>query len=239
MRSRLLVLVAVSLSLPALASQPMNSPKDLSAEELLTHAQQSIDKLGAYTATLVKRERVKGELIDEQTIKLLIREAPFAARMEYVSGPGKGRKVVYDASKRPKEIRVKEGGLLGIAGGLWIGIDSALTRAESNHPITDLGLASLVRLMKRDAEAAKPHGGIGRSDEGLNKDGQYCVTFTAPSGATGLYAQKTKVCVDPSTLIPMYVEVHDTRGLLETYRWKDVKAEAVKSDSFTPESMGI
>ncbi|MFL5321289.1 MAG: DUF1571 domain-containing protein [Myxococcaceae bacterium] len=209
-------------------------------DQLIAQGQKSVAKLGTYSSTLIKRERIKGELLDDQTIKVLIREDPFGARMDYTDGPGKGRRAAYDSSANAKELRVKEAGLFGIVGGVWVDINSSLTRAESNHPITDLGLSSLLRLMKRDVDAAKAQGAtMQQSEQGFDAQNNWCVTFSPSAGAKNLYASKTRVCMDGEQMLPVIVEVHDKQGLLETYRWKNVKAEVVASDAFTAKGAGL
>lgn len=209
-------------------------------EQLVAQGQKSVAKLGTYSATLIKNERVKGSMIGEQTIKVLIREDPFGARLDYTDGPGKGRRATYDSPTRPKELRVKEAGMLGIVGAVWIDIDSSLTRAESNHAVTELGFGPLLRLMKRDADAVRAQGfAMQQTEQSFDKNGYWCVTFIPQPGAKNLYAAKTRVCMDGDQLLPLVVEVHDAKGLLETYRWKDVKAETLAADAFTPKGAGL
>lgn len=212
---------------------------ELATDALLDAGEEAVRALGAYSARLVKQERVDGELLPVQTLELVIREDPLAVRILYTGGPPKGRRVLYDATARKGELRVKEPGLLGVVGAVWLDVDSGMTRRDTNHPVTNLGLGPIIRLMKRDFEAAKAFGGLKRHDEGPDARGRHCLVFTAPESAKGLYAHKTRVCMDAKSLIPAVVEVHDKKGLLETYEWSEVKKVTVDANTFTPKAAGM
>ncbi len=208
------------------------------AIEIVNAGLDSVKALSAYTAKLTKQERVKGEMIT-QTIDVLMQESPLAARLNFVAGAAKGRQVLYSAALRPTEIRVKEGGVLGFAGGFWIGMDSGLARKETNHPVTNLGLGPLLSLMKRDIDDGEKFGGLRRTEVRLDNRGRYCATYEAPKGATGLYATKTLTCVNLTNALPEVVEVHDARGFLERYEWQDIKRAKVDANTFTLEAAGL
>lgn len=213
--------------------------RELPPEALLAAGQKALAQLGTYSARLVKQERVGGKLEPAQTLKLLLREDPLAVRIDFVEGPAKGRKVLFDSSTRPKEMRVKEPGMLGMVGALWLNLDNGLARRDTNHRVTDLGLGALLRLMKKDVEGSRPHGGLIRRDEGFDARGRYCVVYTAPPNARGLYAQKTRVCFDVETLLPMEVQVHDRHGLLETFAWSEIAPASADEKTFSLEAAGL
>lgn len=192
------------------------------AEAILELMEKSDEQLGTYRAKLEKRERIDGEMSDLQTLKLTIHEKPHAIRAEFVAGPSSGRKAVYDASVRQGEVRVKEAGLLGLAGAVWLSVDNSLTRRDTNHPITDLGFGPLIALLRADFHRAAPFGGFARHDEGFDAQGRFCTRYTAPEKATGLYARSARICVDPVLMLPTRVEVEDAKGPLEQLTYSDV-----------------
>lgn len=165
-----------------------------------------------------------------QTIQLTIRERPQAIRAEFVAGPAAGRKVIYDSTVRRDEVRVREAGLLGLAGAVWLGIDNPLTRRDTNHPIVHLGFAPLIALLRADFERATRFGGFARQDDGFDREGRYCTRYTAPASATGLYAKAARIAVDPEQMLPTRVEVDDAKGPLEVMAYRDV-APAATPDS--------
>lgn len=191
--------------------------------QLLAVGRQAAKELGAYSARVVKRERVDGELIQPQTIDIVIRESPPAVRASYVAGPAKGRKVLYDSTVKKDQMRAKEAGLLGIAGHVWVGVNSSLARGDSNHPITDFGFTPIVRLLEETFAGAKPLGGFARTNDGFDEKGHFCHTFTGPKGGEKLYATKARICFDTVLAVPVVLEIDDTKGPLERYYFSDVK----------------
>jgi hypothetical protein len=202
-------------------------------ETLLALGRQGVAALGAYRTRLTKRERVRGKMLPDQGIDLTVREKPRALRIEFVSGPGAGRRVLYDETQRAGEIRVREGGVLGFAGGVWIGLDNPLTRAETNHRATEVGFAMLLDLIERDLRAAAAHGGHTRGAQDFEPSGAFAAEFVAPPGATGLYARKCRLAFDLTRSLPVGIEVHDGEGLLEVYRYADIAPFSPPPDFFT------
>jgi hypothetical protein len=213
--------------------------KALTAEQLIEMGQKSVQQLGVYGVRLTKQERVKGELLEPQTIELQMRDQPMAARLQYVAGPAKGRRVLYNAEMRKNELRVREGGLLGLMA-LWVDLDSSLTRGDTNHRATDLGFGALLRLIAKDVENANAAGGYVRTDEGFDERGLYCMRFDAPKGAKGLYGDRTRLCLDPALGLPLRTEVSNGGQLTERYVFEDVRPQLrVAPDHFTPDAAGL
>ena len=192
-----------------------------SAEELVVLGREGVRRLGTYRARLVKQERVGGKILPAQTLELLAQPAPRALRLEYVQGPKAGRKVVW-TDKRPKEMLVREGGILGVTS-LWLDVDGGLAHGDTNHEVLELGFGPLLDIIANDLAKAVPYGGHQRNDEGFDAAGNYCMVFTAPAGARGLYAQQTRLCVDTKLALPVVVEVNDRTGFLESFRYTQIR----------------
>ena len=210
----------------------------LSPKDLVTLAHAALKALGPYEAEMTKRERVDGKLLPQQTMKVGIREAPFAVRLEVMAGPSKGRKVLYNSQLRAKELRAKEAGFLGIAGGVWVDINGSLAKGDTNHVITDTCFGQSLKLIDSDIKAAEPFGGLQRKDDGFDADGLYCMHVTAPKGAK-TYAVRSKLCFDPILRLPVSMEIEDAKGPLESFRWRNVKSRAWSDTDFTPDALGI
>lgn len=208
-----------ALSQPALGEQL----RQTSPAELIRLGREGVRRLGTYRARLTKQERIAGRVRPPQTLEIVVRPAPRAIRLEYLEGPKAGRKVVWNA-ERPRQIRVREAGILGLAS-LWLDVDGGLAHGDTNHDVTDLGFAPLLDLVERDLRKAVPHGGHRRQDEGFDADGNYCLTFSAPAGAVGLYAARTRLCVDLQLAVPVEIEVQDRAGFLERYHYTQVRAQ--------------
>lgn len=192
-----------------------------SPEELIALGREGLRRLGAYRARVLKQERLGGKINPAQTIEATIQPAPGAIRLEYVEGPKSGRKVIW-TEKRPKEMLVREGGLLGVMS-VWIDIDGKLARGDTNHKVTELGFGPLLDMVASDVRKAAAYGGHSRHDEGFDPHGNYCMVFTAPAGAKDLYAQQTRLCVDRQLALPVRIEVSDRSGLLERYHYTRIR----------------
>ena len=207
----------------ALAPQALEAAlRAAPVEDLIAMARAAVAALGIYSVTVAKEERVDGDLIGQQVIGLTIRPKPFAALMRFQQGPGKGRVVFFDERLRKHDLRTREPGIKGIIGAIWLDIDSSLTRAESNHPVTDNGFARLLDFLEEDLERGKAFGRHTRADEPFTP-GRWCSVFTAPAGAKGLRADVTRICFDPVTALPRLIEVSVMGALLERYGYEAVK----------------
>ena len=210
-----------------------------SVEELISLGAKAVAQLGTYQARLTKQERVGGKLLDPQTLEITVREKPLAARIKFIAGPAKGRKLLYNVEMRRDEMRVRESGLLGLFA-IWISLDSPMTRKDTNHRVTDLGFGPLLEMIRRDVEQAKAQGGFARADEGFDERGAFCMRYTAPPGAKGLRGDKTRICVDAALGLPMRVEVFAGGQLAESYAYEEVVAQKrVTADFFTPDAAGL
>lgn len=192
-----------------------------SPEELVTLGREAVRRVGAYRARLVKQERLGGKINPAQTVEITVQPAPRAMRLEYVEGPKAKRRVIWTA-RRPKEMLVREGGLLGVMS-VWIDIDGRLAHGDTNHKVTDLGFGPLLDIIASDLRKAAPYGGHIRHDEGIDAAGDYCMVFTAPAAAKDVYAQQTRLCIDRQLALPVRVEVNDRAGFLERYHYTQIR----------------
>ena len=192
-------------------------------EALIAKARDAIRAMGDYRARLIKTERIKGEVRPAQTIEVLVCHAPHAVRMEFVAGPKAGRRVIWRQDRRPTEILVREGGLLGLTS-LWLNGSGGLARGDTNHAVSEIGFAHVLDVMERDLANGKAQGGHVRKDLGRDARDLYRIEWVAPAGASGLYARRTRFGIDMNLHIPVDIEVFDSQGFLERYEYSNVRA---------------
>lgn len=109
----------------------------------LKATQEEIDhNVHDYSCTLVKRERVDGELGDFQHIFMKVMHQPFSVYMRFLQ-PYAGREIVYVAGQNDGKMVVLEAGFTRMLG--KIPLDPNGTRAMNGqkHPITDVGIRNL------------------------------------------------------------------------------------------------
>lgn len=192
----------------------------------------AVNALGTYRYVMKKTERIRGEVRPEQEVRVFIREKPSAIRLEYFAGPAAGRTVLYNAKVDQKRLRVREGGILGVVGGLWVGVDSPMTRDDSNHAVTEAGVGSLLRRLSTDQ--ARAGAALTIKHEGWRGE-LFCSLFSLPKDQ-GFDHAKTRVCYDPKAGVPMLVEGFDASGgLVERYAFSDFKAFTPSETTFDPD----
>ncbi len=106
-----------------------------------------------YSCTLVKRERVDGELGDPQHIFMKIRQQPFSVYMSFLQ-PYKGREVVYVAGQNENEMIVLEAGWKRkMLGKLHLDPEGTMAMSGQKYPITRVGMRNLITRLIETFEA--------------------------------------------------------------------------------------
>jgi hypothetical protein len=207
--------------------------RNTSQERLLAMSQRVVGNANSYRYRMVKQERVGGVLLPEQTIDVFVRERPFAVRLHYVNGPAAGRKVLFNPAIRPSEFRVREGGLLSVIGAIWLDIDSAMAKADSNHDVTEAGLGSLLARLVRDFARAKSVGGFRLMAETWSAEGHPCSDYRSPPAQPAFDYVRTRVCTDLASGIPTRVEGYGHNDeVLEKWHFSDFRPHQASSDFF-------
>jgi hypothetical protein len=143
-------LVMVAILLPAASGQPAKQATgkvDPFKEplELIGRARAAYGKIKDYSCTLIKRERLMGELTPNNVITLKVRKEPFSVSMLWKEPrDSEGQEVVYVAGKYDGKMRVKMSGLLGAIGFVSLDPNDARARKESKHKVTETGIGNLI-----------------------------------------------------------------------------------------------
>lgn len=207
-------------------------------DTLVAMGLQAVARLGTYTYTLKKQERVGGKLLEEQHIATTLREKPFAARLDFVAGPSRGRRLIFNPEVRADAFRVREAGFFSIAGRVWVRLDSSLAKRDSNHSVKESGLGNLLRHFSSDLARAREAGGITVKYEGWDADGMYCALYVMPNGGKGFPMASTRICTDVAAALPARVEGFDAAGqMLERFVFTDVRKAKAGDDVFDPDTL--
>jgi hypothetical protein len=227
----------------ALAALPLAEKeaffRSLSVAVFVALGRRSLDRLGVYQARVTRVERVADRVQGPDTVEVTVRERPRAVLLEFVTGIHKGRRALYNADLRPTEMLARESGLLGLVS-VWLALDSRLTHRYSNHNITEVGFGAMIDTMHGEHARAAAAGGYDRHDEGFDARGLYCMVFTAPASAKGLYARRLRYCVEGELGLPMKIEVFDDKGRREYVEYENLRVrQLVSADFFTPGAAGL
>lgn len=214
--------------------------KNLPRLEVLAKTEAAVVALGTYRYKMKKQERVDGKLLDMQEIVATVQDTPFAIRMDYAAGPGKGRIVLYNPAIKAERFRVRETGFFSIVGAIWLDVDSGFAKKESKHTVKDGGLGNLARRFARDVARGQAEGGFVEKQEGWNNAGSWCALYLSPNRGKGYDSFSTRLCTDPLSRFPTKVEAFDENGLLhERYEFSDVEKITLPKDYFTLEGAGL
>lgn len=140
------------------AAHPLDPALEI-ARNGLRHIQKDI---ADYEATLVKRERIKGKLLEHEYMFIKVRnrkvddgklKTPFSIYMYFLKPEATaGREALFVEGENDGKLVAHEGG--GLAGKLipsvWLKPDSALAMNNNRYPITEAGIENLVtRLLEK------------------------------------------------------------------------------------------
>jgi hypothetical protein len=211
----------------------------LSMDDLVALGRKGLARLGVYQARVTRVERVGNRLHGPDQVEVTVRESPRAVRLDFVAGPHKGRRALYDVRTRPREMLARESGALGLFS-MWLSIDGSLAHRDTRHDITEVGFGAMIEAMHDEQVKASAQGGYTRTDEGFDPRGLYCILLTAQSDARGLYARKLRYCVEGAQLLPMRIEVFDDHGRREYVEYHDVRVRQPFGDAyFTAQAAGL
>jgi len=213
--------------------------RSLGSGEIVALGRQTLGSLGVYQARVTREERVRGRLHGPDVVEVTVREKPRAVLLDFVAGAHKGRRALYNAELRAREMLAREAGVLGLFS-MWLALESSLAHRDTNHSITDVGFGAMMDAMQAEQAKASALGGFNRNDEGFDARGLFCMLFTAPTGAKGLYAAQLRYCVDGKLGLPMKIEVFDEHGRREYVEYHNLQVRlSVREDFFTPADAGL
>jgi hypothetical protein len=243
-------LVALCLTLVALSAAPARA-----AETTLTDLQARLDAardawrgVKSYTCTMIKQERVEGELLDEETVFTKLRHRPFSVYMKWTRDPHEGREVLYREGWNDGEIKGHEGGLLGVVN---LNLDPRGDRAMdgNRHSVLEAGVGKIIKLLRENVALAILSGEGQVEDlgpvtlHGMKLHG-YKLTLPAGKVKRGLihdpkryYSADLRLFLEPSKNLPVGMEARDAKGrLLETYGYTKLRLNPGLNDrDFDPD----
>jgi len=213
--------------------------RSLSVAEIVALGRQSLGGLGVYQARVIREERVRGRLFGPDVVEVTVREKPRAVLIAFVAGEHKGRRALYNAELRSREMLARESGVLGLFS-MWLSLDGSLVHRYTNHSITEVGFGAMMDVMQSEQDKAALAGGYRRLDEGFDERGLFCMLFAAPVGAKGLYATRLRYCIDGKLALPMKIEVFDDKGRKEYVEYQNLQTRlTLGKEFFTPAGAGL
>lgn len=243
-RPLLAVMLCALLRHPCSAEGPTATHPLAPAIELARKVQSNIDaNVRDYTATLIKQERVAGQLKPPEVCELKVRNRPFSVYMKFLSPDNlKGQEVIYvEGANDGKLIGHAGSGLMALAGSKWLDPKGTLAMMGQRYPITELGIANLVR---RLIEVGQHDLKFGECEVWRNDDAKVgdrpCILFTVqhPIKRRDFLFHIARIFVDKELMLPLRYEAYDwpTRPgepppLLESYTYTNLKLNPGLTDA--------
>jgi hypothetical protein len=216
------------------------------AEKLLEDMRANVKD---YSATLVKRERVDGVLLDYQYMAAKIRQeqlnergevvTPFSVYLNFVAPETvKGREVIYVKGRNDGKLTAHDGGsgiIAAIRSSVTVNLDPTAPRAMqgNKYPITDIGMENLLKKLIEVAELDMKHGEVDvKTFEGTKINGRVCTCLQTvhPVPRDHFRFHIARIYIDDEHKLPIRYESYgwpQSEGakppLLEEYTYLDLK----------------
>jgi hypothetical protein len=211
---------APSASATAVAAAPASrTPFDLTKQDgehplmlairALKTSQQTIDEsIRDYSCTLIKRERVDGQLGEPQHIAMKVAHSPFSVYM-YFKQPFAGREVVYVAGQNENKLVALDVGVKRYLGKMSLDPEGALAMKGQRHPITSVGIrnltAKLLRVFEEETKYAECDVTT-NSDTKINSRPATLVQIIHPTPRQNFHAHVTRIFFDNELRVPIHYD---------------------------------
>jgi len=219
---------------------PSSAETAVDPERWLQDAEQRLAQVDSYTAVFHKQERIGGELLPEEVVRMKFKR-PFKVYIRWFKPPLAGQEALYVEGANNGRIKGHAAGLLGLFN---VNLDprSKLAMRRNRHPITESGIESLV---KRIGENIRK--GLQASELTAKELGEEVlygrktkkVEGLLPKDASkGYYCYRSLLNIDLETKVPIQVRIFDWEDqLIESYGYEDLKLDAGLTDAdFDPKN---
>ncbi len=224
---------AKKIEIPAtlsLAAQPNAHP----LTPVLRWAKQdlpAIENLKDYSATLVRRERIRGKLSGYEYLSIKIRHVPFSVYVCFQAPAGvKGQEVIYITGQNQGNILAHKAHM---AATVSLHPDGLIAMSGRHYPITEIGLVNLVRRLVEVGEQDLKYGECEVKYFGHAKINQRPCTVIQvvhPLPRDVFLFHLARVFVDDEWKLPVRYESYDWPNepggeprLIEEYTYLDLK----------------
>lgn len=228
----------------------------LESDRLMAESEARLENTPAYSATLVKQERIDRSLGDVEVIQLRMLHHPTKIALKWEEGAEAGQRLVYAQGENGGNMLVrKTKGLEARLGILSLAPNGYLALKSSRYPVTKLGLLELTRtIRKHRAKDLERKSGVTASLLSQQLDGRevlcLAIEYESPKLAPDDRHEyrKALIYIDSQSKLPVCVHCYgwpekisganserlDQTTLLESYAYKNINLEAdVSGDDFS------
>jgi Protein of unknown function (DUF1571) len=221
----------------SITPSPMDQPLQHIAE-----ARQRFQGIRDYTCTMIKQERVAGQLQPENVISMKFRKEPFSVYMKWATPrESQGQEVCYVQGKNNNMMRVHASGILGVAGFVAIDPNDPKVMKNSRHTIQEAGIGNLIERLGRSWEEDRRRGVTQARVAEYEYNKRRCIRVETyhTKVLPGAYCWRAVVFFDKETKLPIRTENYDfpRQGgppggeLLETFSYIDLRFNVGLTDA--------
>ena len=199
-----------------------------------------------YTCTLLKQERINGELGPEQEVQVKFLGSPFSVAMNWITNSPIGDRILYVEGKHDNNmiVRPKAKLLQMITGGAVLRKpDGAEAMKNTLRPVNlfgfQRGMNELIKVYRQAKEAGDLKETFGQFADVAGRRTLVLERYLPPKN--DYPAAKTLVYIDMEYLVPVCIEGYDWENRLSSrYLFKDIRFNVgLTADDFLPEANGI
>ena len=228
----------------------------LESDRLMVESEARLENTPAYSATLVKQERIDNSLGDVEVIQLRMLHHPKKIALKWEEGTEAGQRVVYAQGENSGNMLVrKTTGLEAHLGILSLAPNGYLALKASRYPVTQLGLLELTRtIRKHRAKDLERKSGVAAKLVSQQLDGREVLCLAIEYESQKLAPddrheyRKALIYIDSQSKLPVRVHCYgwpekisganserlDQTTLLESYAYKHINLKAdLSSDDFS------
>jgi hypothetical protein len=220
------------------------------AQDALTRIQRDVVD---FTATIVKRERIKGQLGNYEYMFSKIRNrkvvdgkisTPLSVYLKFLKPDDiKGREVIWVENANNNKMRAHEGGLLGrTLPSVWLDPHGVLAMRGQLHPIDEIGIENLVVKLVEKGEREKQYDECEVTfQKGAKINGRSCTVLSVKHPLPRDYFEfhLAQIFIDDEYNLPVrYAAFHwptrkddQTGPVLEEYTYLDMKLNVGLTDA--------
>ncbi|HUY90639.1 MAG TPA: DUF1571 domain-containing protein [Pirellulales bacterium] len=216
--------------------QPLDQALTLARRSLET-----LDEVEDYVCEFVKRERVDGELLDEERLEMKLRHKPFSVYMRFLEPKALAdQEAIYVEGRNDGKLLAHTNGLKGqLFGTLELHPDGFLAMRDNRYPITNAGMKNLVTLLLQLGERRDllKDCRVEFNDDG-EIDGRDCllIEISNPRPVGEFHLAKAKIWLDRERNVPLGFESWEWPAdggepvLAESYRYEKLKFDQGLTD---------
>jgi len=195
----------------------------------------NVEKIQDYSATLAKRERIGGKVLDFEYMFVKIRQKPFSVYMYFLGPPNlKGQEVIFIAGKNDGNMWAHGVGIQNtMFGTVSLKPDGPIAMRNQRYPLTELGILNLInRLVEVGQQDVKYGECEVKFYKGAKINGRVCTCIEVlhPVPRRNFLFHLARIFVDDELNLPIRYESHDwprEKGgrpeLMEEYTYLNLK----------------